>query len=433
MSTGRRTWVSYLRVSTPDQAERELSLPAQRHAVNAYAAQHGLALAGEYVEEGASGTSANRPVFRRMLDAVHSPGSDICGILVHHTSRFTRDATLARVLKGKLRKAGVRVVSVSQETHDDPVGQLIEGVFECIDQYESEMNGMRTAAAMRESVRQGYFPGAAPPFGYRVEKVTLRPGVERGVLVVDGTEAAVVREVFQRYVADNGAKSVARSLNRDGIRYRHDRPWSRELVLKVLDEPAVAGTYYWGKHEPRTHRRRARSEWLALPVPAIVDPRVHEVVTALRSQRKPERRPGRVAAPTHVLSGLIHCARCGASYQLETSGKRVGDEVYRYRYYNCRTACRIGREACPGFRIPAEVLDRAVLEHLAEVICAEARCHAVAAERGADPGTFRRSWTSLVLAGGAVSRSYLRHLVDRIDVGQNEIAIRGRRAPQSTG
>ncbi len=221
------------------------------------------------------------------------PGSDICGILVHHTSRFTRDATLARVLKGKLRKAGVRVVSVSQETHDDPIGQFIEGVFECIDQYESEMNGMRTAAAMRESVRQGYFPGAAPPFGYRVERVTLRPGVERGVLVVDGAEAGIVREVFQRYVADNGAKSVARSLNRDGIRYRHDRPWSRELVLKVLDEPAVAGTYYWGKHEPRTHRWRDRSEWLALTVPAIVaNPVSRSVSSSLLETRGVTRRRG---------------------------------------------------------------------------------------------------------------------------------------------
>jgi hypothetical protein len=36
-------------------------------------------------------------------------------------------------VKEKLRKEGVRVVAVCQETNDDPVGKLIEGVFECID------------------------------------------------------------------------------------------------------------------------------------------------------------------------------------------------------------------------------------------------------------------------------------------------------------
>jgi len=37
----RTTWVSYLRVSTPEQADRELSLPAQRHAVEDYTRRHG--------------------------------------------------------------------------------------------------------------------------------------------------------------------------------------------------------------------------------------------------------------------------------------------------------------------------------------------------------------------------------------------------------
>ena len=56
----------------------------------------------------------------------------------------------------------------------DPLGRpleeweraLVEPVltrfFECIDQYDSEVNGLRTAAAMREAVRQGFYPGGLP-------------------------------------------------------------------------------------------------------------------------------------------------------------------------------------------------------------------------------------------------------------------------------
>ncbi len=51
----RHEWFSYLRVSTAEQAERDLSLPAQRHAVEDYAARHSATIAREYLEAGCSG------------------------------------------------------------------------------------------------------------------------------------------------------------------------------------------------------------------------------------------------------------------------------------------------------------------------------------------------------------------------------------------
>jgi site-specific DNA recombinase len=57
----------------------------------------------------------------------------------------------------------------------------------------------------------------------------------------------------------------------------------------------------------------------------------------LRKDREPMRNPGRSASPEGPLAGLLRCGKCGASYQLETSGRRVNDAVYQYRYYNCRT------------------------------------------------------------------------------------------------
>ena len=82
---------------------------------------------------------------------------------------FTRDATQART-SGQVQAAEGRrsVVSVLQDFADDPMGKLMEGLFECIDQYESELNGLRTSAAMREAVRQGFWPGARAPEGLRL-------------------------------------------------------------------------------------------------------------------------------------------------------------------------------------------------------------------------------------------------------------------------
>ena len=386
----REAWVSYLRVSTAAQAERELSVPAQRRGVQAYAARHGKTIDREYVEPGCSGRNAHRKAFRQMLEDVLRPGSDVAVIVVYQTSRFSRDATQARVVKEKLRRRGVRVVSVCQETSDDPFGQLIEGLFECIDQYESEVNGLRTAAAMREAVRQGYFPGALPPYGFRTLPVEVLPGVVRHVLVPDEREAAVVRELVQLYVASPGAKSVARVLNQRGRAYRGGKMWSKDLVLRVLDEPALGGTYYWGKRENRTRRKQPRSEWLALSVEPIVESDALDLSRRLRREREPRQAPGRPPSPDLLLARLVKCARCGASYRLETAGKVIGGQRYTYRYYNCRRSCRIGREACIGGRVRTDALDRAVVGHIVDAICSGERCEAVQRELHATVIAHRR-------------------------------------------
>ena len=44
---------------------------------------------------------------------------------------------------------------------------------------------MRTIAAMREAVRQGFFPGSTPPYGFKANRVEVRPGLMRSVLAVD--------------------------------------------------------------------------------------------------------------------------------------------------------------------------------------------------------------------------------------------------------
>jgi DNA invertase Pin-like site-specific DNA recombinase len=373
----RDLWVSYLRVSTPEQAERELSLPAQRLAVEEYAKRLGHAIAFEYLEAGRTATTSNRLVFRQMLEDIFRPGSRVGTIVVSHTSRFTRNAAEARIIKEKLRKIGVRVVSISQETHDDPMGQLIEGIFECIDQYESELNGLRTTAALREIIRQGFFPGGSTPYGFMTNEVEIRKGVFRQVLVPNEQEARIVRELFQLYVARDGAKRVAATLNERGHLYRDGKRWTKDIILRVLAEPAVGGTYFWGKHDPRTRVLRDPSEWLALTVEPIVEPSVRRLALELRTDRSPERTPGRAASVRRILAGLVRCAKCESSYTLETSGKRTPDGSVNYSYYNCRATCRIGKAACPGGRVPVTELDDAVLAHLATVVCTTERCRAL--------------------------------------------------------
>jgi hypothetical protein len=190
-------------------------------------------------------------------------------------------------------------------------------------------------------------------------------------------------------------------------------------VLSVVGQTAAIGTYFWGKR--RANRPRPQEEWLPLVVDPIVDREVFDVVQRLRQSRDPATSPGRSVAKPHLLTGLLRCAKCGASYQLETSGKKVEGGVYRYCYYNCRNALRAGVEVCSGFRIPTEAL--------ADSTCSAERARQLGNRRKwmARPEEITRTWRQLVTSHPTVSRSYLMHLVERIEVDGTQITITPRR------
>ena len=342
----------------------------------------------EFREPGVSGRESSRPALNRLLERVLAPTSTVSQILVWQSSRFMRNSTEARIWKQKLKKHGVRVVSITQTTADDEYGEFADGIFELVDELESKVNGKRTRAAMKECALQGFFPSSRAPFGFTVEKVEFAPGTNRNRLIPAPQEAAVVRECFETYVQVGGALRTAETLNGRGRRYRNRR-WTKSTVLTVLDQEAAAGTYWWGRTDSRTRTERPKDEWVPIETPAIVSRELFELVQRLRERRRPSASPGRSSSSPMLLAGLVRCGRCGDAYQLETSGKRSASGEYAYRYYNCRTTLRVGKSACPGHRYREATLDTVVLRHLAERLFTKERCHELLRDLVEEAGVLR--------------------------------------------
>jgi DNA invertase Pin-like site-specific DNA recombinase len=278
-----------------------------------FAARNDAVIDHHYVEASASGTDTHRVVFNDMLGDALRPGSTIAVIVVHHTSRFTRDATYARVVKKELRRAGVRMLSVTQELAEDPMGTLMEGSFECIDQYESEVNDLRTAAAMREAVKQGFYPGGLTPYGFCKVPVEMRAGKKpRYKLPIEPAEAELLRTMYRLCVTGSGALTVAEALNALGFRTRKGNLWDKGAVIQTLQQSAAGGVVRWGVH----HRGKLQppDKWITLPVEPIIDARTYALVKELCEQRRPTELRGRASAKPRVLTGLARCGLCGSSY-----------------------------------------------------------------------------------------------------------------------
>lgn len=173
----------------------------------------------------------------------------------------------------------------------------------------------------------------------------------------------------------------------------------------------------------------------SLLIEPIVEPDLYELAHRLRAEREPHRRPGRPPPPGMMLARLARCARCGATYRLELSGKKLEDGIYKYRYYNCTRACRVGVEACTGGRVRAEALDHLVAEHVADSVCTGSRSEELAREvvRAARTGDsfdisfsvaqVRAEWRRLLVEDETVMRNYALHVLDHVDVGDDVVVV----------
>jgi site-specific DNA recombinase len=158
----------YARVSTGKQAEKDLSIPDQVQQLTDYCRNKGWTVRKTYVELGASARDDKRPVFQEMMGDAFGKDHPFDVILTLTTSRFFRDSTGARIYKHRLAKKGVKVMAIHQKFPEEPMGSLVEVIFEGIDQYESDINGFHTLRAMKENARRGYFNGSRPKFGFQV-------------------------------------------------------------------------------------------------------------------------------------------------------------------------------------------------------------------------------------------------------------------------
>jgi DNA invertase Pin-like site-specific DNA recombinase len=155
----------YARVSTVKQAEKQLSIPDQLRQMHDWCNRQGYTVGMVYEEAGASATDDRRPVFQQMIGEACVSPSPFEAIIVHSLSRFFRDSLEFSLYERHLNKHGVKLVSMTQQTSDDPAGEMARKIFSLFDEYQSKENGKHTLRAMQENARQGYFNGSNPPFG----------------------------------------------------------------------------------------------------------------------------------------------------------------------------------------------------------------------------------------------------------------------------
>ncbi|XSC48568.1 recombinase family protein [Bradyrhizobium sp. RDT10] len=322
-------------------------------------------MVSDYVEPGASATDDRRPEFQRMIDAATVKPTAFDVILVHSFSRFFRDQFQLEFYVRRLAKNGVRLVSVTQELGDDPMSNMIRQIMALFDEYQSKENAKHTLRAMKENARQGFWNGALPPIGYRVVEAAEQRGHRtKKTLEIDPIQAETVRLIYRLAREGNGSsgsmgvKSIAKHLNRSGIRTRDGGRWGVDAVHKVLPRTTYIGRHRFNTKYWKTRERKPEAEVIEMAVQSIIEAAEFEAVQTLLKTRSPAMNAPRIVSGPTLLTGICFCAACGGAMTLRT-GKSG-----RYRYYTCSTKARQGETGCKGRTVPIETLDSVVAEHI---------------------------------------------------------------------
>lgn len=362
---------AYLRVSTGRQAESDLSIPDQRKQTAQYCTAKGWSLVGEFVEPGASATDDSRPEFQRMIERCLDDDHPFDVIVVHSYSRFFRDSFSLEMYVRKLAKAGVRLVSITQELGDDPAQVMMRQVIALFDEYQSRENSKHVLRAMKENARQGFYNGARVPLGYTVEACETRGERVKKRLVEDPVEAETVRQIFRLYrVGDGtsgplGVKAVTNWLNGKGFRTRLGARFGVATVHGILTNPVYVGDWAFNRMEARTRAAKPASEHIRIEVPALISRAEFDTVAATLKAHNPRVTPAREVTGPILLTGLATCAHCGAAMTLRTGTSKSGKV---HRYYSCSTHGRQGKVGCQGRSVPMNKLDELVTDHLTSAL-----------------------------------------------------------------
>lgn len=322
----------YGRYSSNNQTEQ--SIEGQLHVCERYAEQQGLEIVRQYIDRAKSGTSDARPEFQRMI--ADSDSGVFQGVLVYKLDRFARNRYDSAIYKRKLRKAGVRVISATENITDTPEGIMLEGMLESMNEFYSAELSQKVNRGLAESFQKGHYLKRIPPFGYQIIGKKLVP---------DDETAPIAAEIFQRYADGARIVDIVNWLNGLGMTNQKGNAWRPMNVSTHLHNRTYMGEYYYGQFEE------------PMPCPALVAPELFQKVQE-RLEKYANRRRQRTDFD-FILTGKLVCAHCGHS----VSGSTANEKNH---YYYCRHCAKEHRHC-----IPAEYLHDRVRDALATYLSLE--------------------------------------------------------------
>lgn len=367
----------YVRLSKEDENEGPSeSVNNQRSLLNQFAQEHHLCVYDTYVDDGWSGTSFDRPDFKRLIGDVESKKVNM--IITKDLSRLGRDYIMTGYyMERYFPENRVRYISLL-----DGIDTGVESTANDITPFRAIMNDMyakdiskKIRSVKHDKQRRGLFIGGKPVYGYK-----MSPD-EKNSIVIDGQAAPTVRRVFGMALDGMSCRQIAVQLNAEGIPTPAvyaglNQPragpyaglWGGERVSDMLQNEIYIGNMVQGRsrrpsYKSKKSMRQRREDWIVVDGThePLIDAAVFGKVQLLLAGRKTTRS----RTYDFLLKGLIFCHECGHPLAVINRRNAAGEDRL---YFVCRTYQRFTKAgSCTCHCIREETVTEAVLGKVREI------------------------------------------------------------------
>lgn len=367
----------YMRLSQEDERTGEsLSIDNQRHILRKYAEDNGFEIHDEYIDDGVSGTTFDRPQVQRLLDDAKT--GVINTIIVKDLSRFGRNyIEVGQYLDYVFPAFGIRFIAIQDNVdtaNRDSNAMEMMPIVNLFNEWHAANTSKKIRAVKRANAMAGIYTAKKASYGYTMGTD------EKRTPVIDEETAPIVRRIFEMYASGTSPKKIAEILNLEGIaspaRYAFEKLghhgsrhtmllWCSSSIRTILHNiiylghlPQLQATSVSYKNHKRYNKDQ--SEWVI--VYNTHEPIISQELWDKAQARKQSVSKGRKtkSGQTHPLSGFLFCADCGGKMKLCYNKKRG---IMRYSF-NCGYHIRYGKAYCFSHYITAKAIEEIVLDDI---------------------------------------------------------------------
>ena len=310
----------YERLSREDDLEDESkSITHQREAITEFCIVNGFRIVREYVDDGVSGATDDRPAFQRLIGDIEKKEIDL--VITKDTSRLARNyATFTYYVMEYFPSKNVRYISVNDKIDSDKKDTLNEGTL-CLaffNELQVRRDSTKIKNSLNSSKRQGKFMGGTAPYGY------VKNPLNKYELLIDEETSQIVKRIFEMFISGMGAKkisniltdekipipSIQKNLNR-GRKSSLYGMWHSKTISDILKNETYIGNLTQCREEKvncKVRKRTPKEKWIVVKgaCPSIIDEETFKMVQDMYEKNKNRNEKSH----EYLFRGFMYCKEC---------------------------------------------------------------------------------------------------------------------------
>ena len=286
-------------------------------------------LAGIFADDGISGTNTKkREEFNRMIEACMAGHIDM--IITKSISRFARNTLDCLKYIRKLKEKNIPVFFEKENINTmDSKGEVLLTIMASLSQQESQSLSQNIKLGLQYRYQNGEVQVNHNRFlGYTKD--------EDGHLIIEPTEAEVVKRIYREYLEGSSLLQIGRGLEADGILTAAGKAkWRPETLRKILQNEKYIGDALLQKTYTVDflNKKRVQNNGIVLQyyvenshppiIPRDLYMQVQEEMVRRANLHSGEKRKKRVYSSKYALSSIVYCPKCGDKIGRASCRERV--------------------------------------------------------------------------------------------------------------